>query len=112
MSDKPFVLSPPATSPLPTPDTLFALPAVIPPAPRSALADPKRGARLREAERSQISWGRIDLDAQLAEEHPARAIWSVVERLNLSALYQQIEARDQVAGASAIDPKILLVLWV
>jgi hypothetical protein len=85
---------------------------VIPPAPRSALADPKRGARLREAERSQIRWGRIDLDAQLAEEHPARAIWSVVERLNLSALYQQIEARDQVAGASAIDPKILLVLWV
>jgi len=65
-----------------------------------------------EAERSQISWGRIDLDAQLAEEHPARAIWSVVERLNLSALYQQIEVRDQVAGASAIDPKILLVLWV
>jgi hypothetical protein len=112
MSDKPFVLSPPATSPLPTPDPLFALPAVIPPAPRPALADPKRGARLREAERSQIRWGRIDLDAQLAEEHPARAIWSVVERLNLSALYQQIEARDQVAGASAIDPKILLALWV
>jgi transposase len=112
MSDKPFVLPFPAASPLPTPDTVFALPAVIPSPPRPALADPKRGARLREAERSQISWGRIDLDAQLAEEHPARAIWSVVERLNLSALYQQIEARDEVAGASAIDPKILLALWV
>jgi len=36
----------------------------------------------------------------------------VVERLELSALYAQIEARDEVAGAPAIDPKILMALWV
>jgi len=35
-----------------------------------------------------------------------------VERLDLSALYAQIEARDEVAGAPAIDPKILMALWV
>ena len=80
-----------------------------PAAPRS---NPKRGVRLREADRSQLSWGRIDLDAQLAQEHPARAIWAVVERLDLGALYEPIEARDEVAGASAIDPKIQLGLWV
>jgi transposase len=74
--------------------------------------NPKQGARLREAERSQISWGPIDLGATLAEDHPARSIWAVVERLNLSALYSQIEARDEVAGAPVIDPKILLALWV
>jgi len=43
---------------------------------------------------------------------PPRAIWSVIEKLDLSLLYAQIEARDEVAGASAIDPKILLSLWV
>ena len=69
-------------------------------------------ARLREAQRSQICWGRIDLGATLAEDHPARAIWAVVERLNLSALYAGIEARNEVAGTPAIDPKILLALWV
>jgi transposase len=36
----------------------------------------------------------------------------VLERLDLSAPYAQIEARDEVPGASAIDPKILLALWV
>ncbi len=36
----------------------------------------------------------------------------MVERLDLSALYASIEARDEVAGAPAIDPKILLALWV
>jgi transposase len=36
----------------------------------------------------------------------------VVERLDLSALYAQIEARDDGAGAPTIDPKILLTLWI
>jgi transposase len=80
--------------------------------PTSGPVDTKRGARLREANRSQMAWGRIDLDAQLPEDHPARAIWSVVERLDLAALYAPIEARDDVAGAPAIDPKVLLALWV
>ncbi len=99
---------------VPTPDepTLFALPPAVPPAARPTLADPKRGARLREANRSQLAWGSIDLDAQLPEDHPARALCAVIERLDLSALYAQIDARDEVAGASAIDPKILLGLWV
>jgi transposase len=68
--------------------------------------------RLRQANRAQITWGRIDLDAQLPEDHAARAICTVVDRLDLSALYEQIEARGETAGASAIDPKILLALWV
>jgi len=92
--------------------TLFSLPPATAPAPRLLGPDPKRGARLREAQRSQIAWGRIDLNAAIPEDHPARAIWAVVNRLELSALYAQIEARDEVAGASAIDPKILLALWV
>jgi transposase len=92
--------------------TLFALPPAVPPAPAPAPADPKRGARLREANRAQLAWGRIDLDAQLPDDHPARAICAVLERLDLSALYAPIEARDEVAGAPAIDPKLLLGLWV
>jgi len=95
-----------------TQPTLFRLPPASPAMPRPRGRDPKRGARLREANRSQISWGRIDLDAALPEDHPARSIWAVVERLDLSALYTQIEARDEVAGAPAIDPRILLALWV
>jgi len=92
--------------------TLFPLPPPSPVGPRPLAPNPKQGARLREAERSQISWGPIDRGATLAEDHPARLIWAVVERLDLSGLYAQIEARDEVAGAPAIDPKILLALWI
>ena len=108
---KPDTVTPP-TEPSPDPETLFPLAPPGPKKPRLLGSDPKRGARLREAERSQITWGRIDLDATLPEDHPVRAMWAVVERLDLSALYAQIEARDEVAGAPAIDPKILLSLWI
>ena len=80
--------------------------------PRRVPSDPKRGARLREATRDQLAWGRIDLDATVADDDPVRSIWALVERLELSALYAPIEARDEVAGAPAIDPKILLALWI
>jgi hypothetical protein len=61
----------------------------------------------REANRAQISWGRIDLDAQRPADHSARAIGAVIERLDSSVLYARILARDGGAGAPAIDPKIL-----
>ena len=82
------------------------------PRSRTAPSDPKRGVRLREAHRDQIAWGRIDLNAQVTDDDPVRSIWAIVERLELAALYVPIEARDEVAGAPAIDPKILLALWI
>jgi transposase len=95
-----------------TQSTLFALPPAVAPATPPARKNPKLGARLRWANRTQMAWGRIDLDAQLPEDHPARVIWAVIERLDLAALYAGIEARDAVAGAPVIDPQILLALWV
>lgn len=63
-----------------------------------APADAKRGVRLRGANRSQMAWGRIDADAQLPEDHAARAIWTVVERLDLSGA---LHRRPRIAVAEA-----------
>ena len=59
MSDKPF---PTAESGEPT---LFDLPPAVAPAAPPVRADPRRGVRLRQAHRSQLTWGPIDLDSQL-----------------------------------------------
>jgi hypothetical protein len=48
--------------------------------PRPLREDPKQGARLRQAERSQLTWRPVNLGATLPEDHPARSIWAVVER--------------------------------
>lgn len=73
----------------------------------------KRGApRLRKAERRQLEMRPYDLDSLLPEDHRARLVWAAVERLNLSAFYEAIDAREGIAGQPATDPAILLALWV
>ena len=80
--------------------------------PKARSPAPLSDVRVRRADRSQLTIGPVDLDSQLPADDSARAIWAVVERLDLSALYAQISARRGEAGAPAIDPKILLALWI
>jgi len=44
----------------------------------------------------------------IAEEHPARAIWELVGRLDLSAFYLAIASSAEEGGRPAIDPQLLI----
>lgn len=68
--------------------------------------------RIQTAERKQIQLRPYDLDSTLPEEHRARAIWAAVEQLDLRAFYEDIMARGSHPGRPAIDPKILVALWL
>ena len=70
------------------------------------------GARVLEANRSQLSWDLVDLEALLPAEHRARLVWRFVETLDLTAFYEAIRSREGEAGRPAADPKILLALWL
>ena len=70
------------------------------------------GARVLEANRSQLCWDLVDLEALLPAEHRARLVWRFVETLDLVAFYEAIRARDGEAGRPAADPKVLLALWL
>jgi transposase len=69
-------------------------------------------ARVVEANRGQMRLVPLDLEGALAEDHPARAVWAFVERLGLGEFYERIESREGRAGRPAIDPRILLALWI
>ncbi|ACG72345.1 transposase IS1182 family protein [Anaeromyxobacter sp. K] len=62
--------------------------------------------------RNQLSLQPTDLEALVADEHPVRAIWGLVERLDLSAFYDEIASRGSNAGRPATDPAVLLALWL
>jgi transposase len=68
--------------------------------------------RLVVANRSQIESRPQDLESLLPPCHRARAIWAVVERLDLSRFYEPIKARGSRAGRAAMDPKVLVALWL
>src|SRR3990172_11074889 len=68
--------------------------------------------RLGGPERAQALLQPCLLDETLPPDHQARAIWSVVERLALSAFYEPLKARGSDPGRSATDPKLLIALWL
>jgi len=73
---------------------------------------PDPTARVLMAQRNQIELRPIDLEATVGPDHPVRNVWAFVERLDLSALYREIGSVEGRAGRAAIDPKILMALWL
>lgn len=70
------------------------------------------GPRVHVAQRNQVEWRTVHLDSSIPEDHPARVIWKVLDQLDLSAFYADVRSRGEQAGRPAIDPKILLALWL
>jgi transposase len=68
--------------------------------------------RLLEPNRWQVELRASDLESLLGEDHRARLVWGYVERQDLSTLYDAIKARGAAPGRRAIDPRILLALWL
>ena len=59
-----------------------------------------------------MSWRAVDVEKLIGEDHPARAIWALVGRLDLSAFYEAIESSAEEGGRPAFDPQLLISLWV
>ena len=93
-----------------TEPTLFELPPTEerPPAPPTRPEE----ARVLRPVRQQLQWLSRTLDEVLAGEHPARAIWGFLEKLDLSAFYSSIKATLDRPGRSTTDPQVLLAVWL
>lgn len=70
------------------------------------------GARVDQPDRRQLHWDLVDLEALLPTEHRARVVWGFVASLDLAPLYAKVKARDEGPGRPAIDPPLLLALWL
>jgi len=68
--------------------------------------------RLRTPIRDQIGVHWLTLDELLPPDHRARQVWSLVEQLDLSALYQAIKATEGRPGHPPGDPRLLVALWL
>ena len=90
-------------------DTLFPLPDATAAGPTSPESSPPRVLR---PNRQQIELRSADLEGLLPADHRARLVWQFVESLDLQALYARVLAVEGHAGRPAIDPAILLALWL
>src|SRR6201987_4346568 len=67
---------------------------------------------IRPINRKQMSWRAVDVERLIGEDHRARAIWTLVGRLDLGRFYESIESSAEEGGRPAIDPQLLISLWV
>src|SRR6266540_1920479 len=89
-------------------DTLFPLPEATPGRGDAGSAPP----RVLRPNRQQLELRPADLEGLLPAEHRARVVWQFVEGLDLGPLYAQVQAVEGHAGRPAIDPAILMALWL
>ncbi len=68
--------------------------------------------RVKRAERNQVEIRMASLNELISPDHRVRQVWAFVEGLDLSPLYREIKAVDGHVGRDAVDPKILMALWL
>jgi len=90
--------------------TLFALPEAAP----ERVSPPTRPeeARVVRPVRDQVQFVPQTLDSLIPPTHPARAIWRLLEQLDLTGFYRDIQAVVERPGRPATDPQVLLALWL
>jgi transposase len=91
-------------------DMLFEGVEPVEPQPQAPAND--AAPRLRRPDRHQAVIRPCVLDELIGPDHPARTIWAVVQRLDLSRFYAPLKARGSDPGRAATDPALLIGLWL
>ncbi len=68
--------------------------------------------RVKRPQRDQVQWRDASLDQLIPKDHRVRAVWAYVDSIDFGPLYQNIHAVEGGAGRDAVDPKILMALWM
>jgi transposase len=69
-------------------------------------------ARVRAVNRDQLLMRALDVEQLVGEDHPARAIWEFVGRLDLGPFYEQVKAVEGRAGQPPFDPRLMISVWI
>ena len=76
------------------------------------MSTPTFSPRLVSIDRSQLLLRTVDVERLIDEEHPARAIWELVGRLDLVLYHSEIASVEGRAGREHTDPQLLISLWL
>src|SRR5512136_241923 len=72
----------------------------------------QRRVRRKEINRQQLLLRPVEVEKLVDLDHPVRAIWELVGRLNLEPFYVEVESVEGVAGRPVWDPQLLISLWI
>lgn len=64
-----------------------------------------------DAQRNMIVFERLEFDSLIGARHPARVVWSYVQQVDLSSLFERTSAGHS-PGQPPPDPRVVLALWL
>src|SRR5438093_4117308 len=68
--------------------------------------------RLKAIDRQQMRLHPVEVERLVEEDHAVRAIWELIGQRDLSPFCVAIKAVEGVAGREALDPQLLVSLWL
>lgn len=68
--------------------------------------------RFVQVNRQQLVMRTLDVEQLIEADHPARAIWEFLGRVDLSGFSEGIQSYEGERGRAAYDPRLLVSLWV
>lgn len=68
--------------------------------------------RIQKANHQQIEMRMAALDSLVPEDHRVRIVWEMAQEYDLSKIYGHIDAVEGEARRPAIDPLLLVALWL
>jgi transposase len=91
-------------------EPLLDLPEQAP--PPVGETEPVGPRKLRLVNRDQLTLAQVDVEHLIDQHHPARGIWEVTGRLDLSRYEASIHTRQGEAGRPAWSPQLLISIWL
>ncbi|HLG16537.1 MAG TPA: IS1182 family transposase [Blastocatellia bacterium] len=68
--------------------------------------------RFEPIDRQQLVMRAVDVEQLVDQDHPVRAIWEFVGRLNLSGFCEHIRAVEGERGRPTYHPRLMISLWI
>jgi transposase len=82
------------------------------PDPGSVSERKRPNPRFEPIDREQLVMKVVDVERLVDRDHPVRAIWEFVGRLDLSGFCEHVKAVEGERGRPAYDPQLLVSLWI
>ncbi len=68
--------------------------------------------RYEPIDRQQVVLEPLDVEQLIPEDHPARNVWTILGRLDLSRFSGPVKAVEGHAGRNLWEPRLLIAIWV
>ncbi len=68
--------------------------------------------RFEPINRKQVVLEPLDIEQLIPEDHPARSIWAILGRLDLSRFMGDVKSVEGHAGRNVWEPRLLIAMWI